>query len=298
MSSVSSLQHPASGVSSGQPIGSVLKRSVSHTTHPLDGYEEQVLIDFEAHAQGCATCKRTDRTRLELCGTGDLLSQTVLRHVSMSGQDVYRRPVEIKPSVRLEVPEDMFPQSLKMLSLAGLGQQNQTTHKAESLDAASEAATPAAGEPRFRALQSKIQDPSHAASRLGSNSSRNSSKSQSSLEKQVLAHLKDDLKSRPGSYIGQTTDAVASALQQSPVAVSTALQGLEALDLVHQTVDEHTWVVSHPSDIPVLEEAGRRERSRWGSVERGASKDRHQEILERVLAGDMKEEELNRFAET
>jgi hypothetical protein len=256
------------------------------------------LIDFEAHAQGCATCKLTDYTRLELCGTGHQLSQTVLRLVTMSGQDVYRKPVEIKPSVRLEVPEDMFPQTLKMLSLAGHGRQNQTTHKAESLDAASEAATPAAGEPRFRALQSKIQNLSHAASRLGSSSSRNSSKSQSSLEKRVLAHLKDDLKSRPGSYIGQNTNVIASALQQSPVAVSTALRGLEALDLVHQTVDEHTWVVSHPSDIPVLKETGRRERSRRDSIERGASKDKHQENLERVLAGDMKEEELSRFAET
>jgi hypothetical protein len=301
MSSMSSRQ-PLS-VSSRQPVSSVSKRSVSHTLRPLDGYEEQVLIDFEAHAQDCATCKLTDQTRLELCETGHQLSQTVLRLVTMSGQDVYRKPVEIKPSVRLEVPEDMFPQTLKMLSLAGLGRQNQTTHKAESLDAASEAATPpaatpAAGEPRFRALQSKIQNLSQAASRLGSSSSRNSSKSQSSLEKQVLAHLKDDLKSRPGSYIGQNTNAIASALQQSPVAVSTALRGLEALDLVHQTVDEHTWVVSHPSDIPVLKETGHRERSRRGSVERGASKDKHQENLERVLAGDMKEEELSRFAET
>jgi hypothetical protein len=313
VSSVSSLQRPASGVSSARTISSVSKRSVSHTLRPLDGYEEQVLIDFEAHAQGCATCKLTDHTRLELCETGHQLSQTVLRLVTMSGQDVYRKPVEIKPSVRLEVPEDMFPQSLKMLSLAGLGRQNQTTHKAESLNAASEAttpaaatpvaatpvaATPAAGEPRFRALQSKIQNLSHAASRLGSSSSRNSSKSQSSLEKRVLAHLKDDLKSRPGSYIGQNTNAIASALQQSPVAVSTALRGLEALDLVHQTVDENTWVVSHPSDLPVLKETGRRERSRRGSIERGGSKDKHQENLERVLAGDMKEEELSRFAET
>jgi hypothetical protein len=313
VSSVSSLQRPASGVSSARTISSVSKRSVSHTLRPLDSYEEQVLIDFEAHAQGCATCKLTDHTRLELCATGHQLSQTVLRLVTMSGQDVYRKPVEIKPSVRLEVPEDMFPQSLKMLSLAGLGRQNQTTHKAESLNAASEAttpaaatpvaatpvaATPAAGEPRFRALQSKIQNLSHAASRLGSSSSRNSSKSQSSLEKRVLAHLKDDLKSRPGSYIGQNTNAIASALQQSPVAVSTALRGLEALDLVHQTVDENTWVVSHPSDLPVLKETGRRERSRRGSIERGGSKDKHQENLERVLAGDMKEEELSRFAET
>jgi hypothetical protein len=328
VSSVSSLQRPASGVSSARTISSVSKRSVSHTLRPLDSYEEQVLIDFEAHAQGCATCKLTDHTRLELCATGHQLSQTVLRLVTMSGQDVYRKPVEIKPSVRLEVPEDMFPQTLKMLSLAGLDRQNQTTHKAESLDAASEAATPAAatpaaatpaaatpaaatpaaatpaaatpaaGQPRFRALQSKIQNLSHAASRIGSSSSRNSSKSQSSLEKRVLAHLKDDLKSRPGSYIGQNTNAIASALQQSPVAVSTALRGLETLDLVHQTVDEHTWVVSHPSDIPVLKETGHRERSRRSSIERGASKDKHQENLERVLAGDMKEEELSRFAET
>jgi hypothetical protein len=313
VSSVSSLQRPASGVSSARTISSVSKRSVSHTLRPLDSYEEQVLIDFEAHAQGCATCKLTDHTRLELCATGHQLSQTVLRLVTMSGQDVYRKPVEIKPSVRLEVPEDMFPQTLKMLSLAGLDRQNQTTHKAESLDAASEAATPAAatpaaatpaaatpaaGQPRFRALQSKIQNLSHAASRIGSSSSRNSSKSQSSLEKRVLAHLKDDLKSRPGSYIGQNTNAIASALQQSPVAVSTALRGLETLDLVHQTVDEHTWVVSHPSDIPVLKETGHRERSRRSSIERDPSKDKHQENLERVLAGDMKEEELSRFAET
>jgi hypothetical protein len=456
-------------------------RPITATSRSIDSYEEKALIDFESHAQSCVICKDIGQVypeRRELCGTGQFLAQTVLWHMDMlSDQNVYRKPAQIKPSVRLEIPEDMFPHSLRMLSLAernlregverpfvvgeSLGEQDQalqsaasqdktdipTTERArahikvwsttdniwlpvfpgdcnlsigagkmdvykahvpssmqkpllslefaemtgaskydqqpgliiggsfrlttdrdtaekvdgrilllsqdaaesqsllamlhrahpaltaslEELDSVvtadggigsesggSKAQTvhPSEADPspagpqsksRFRALQSKIQDLSHVASRRRPNSSQTPSNvPQSPMADEVLAYLMDDVKSRPGSYIGQNTNAIASALQKSPIAISVALRGLAAQDLVHQTTDENTWVVSHPpQDIPVLgEETQRRRekvRSRWGSAELeqgdASNKDRHQANLERVLAGDMKEEELRRFAD-
>ena len=37
--------------------------------------------------------------------------------MEMLGQNVYRKPAQIKPVVKLDVPEDMYPHSLRMLRL-------------------------------------------------------------------------------------------------------------------------------------------------------------------------------------
>jgi hypothetical protein len=86
-----------------------------------------------------------------------------------------------------------------------------------------------------------------------------------------------------------------------------ALQELEVKGYVYMADDRNTWVVSNPTqEIPVVVEETkiRRERSRRsiGTLMResraGASdKDRHQANLDRVLAGDMKEEELGHFTD-
>jgi hypothetical protein len=62
-----------------------------------------------------------------------------------------------------------------------------------------------------------------------------------------------DLKSRPGSYIGLKTDSIVSAVRATSAEVHLALKELEAEGQIHKTVDDYTWVVSHPpQDLPVL----------------------------------------------
>jgi O-acetyl-ADP-ribose deacetylase (regulator of RNase III) len=73
------------------------------------------------------------------------------------------------------------------------------------------------------------------------------------LATQVLDYLTNDLKSRAGSYIGQCTSEIASALNKDPVAISATLQELAAQQQVHNTIDGSTWVISRsPTELPVL----------------------------------------------
>ena len=75
------------------------------------------------------------------------------------------------------------------------------------------------------------------------------------LEHQVLDYLTEDLKSRAGSYIGQTTKNIALALNRSATEILAATENLARQDLIHQTVDESMWVISHaPRDLPIIGE--------------------------------------------
>jgi hypothetical protein len=77
--------------------------------------------------------------------------------------------------------------------------------------------------------------------------------SRSPLATRVLVCLTADLKSRPGSYIGLDTDSIVSALGKTPAEISAALKELVAEDQIHHTINENTWVVSHPpNELPVL----------------------------------------------
>ncbi|KZM21834.1 uncharacterized protein EKO05_0003127 [Ascochyta rabiei] len=97
------------------------KRPVSHTSRAINSYEEHALIGFESHAQDCTTCKTMKQLYLNggaLCEHGYPLAQTLLWYMTLGpDQLVYTRPVQIRQSIRLEVPEDMFPLSLTLLSL-------------------------------------------------------------------------------------------------------------------------------------------------------------------------------------
>ncbi|CAO2649503.1 Nn.00g068880.m01.CDS01 [Neocucurbitaria sp. VM-36] len=101
---------------------------------------------------------------------------------------------------------------------------------------------------RTSALDQPVErDPSAPVQRLSDDGNHNP------LVAQVLAHLTTDLKSRPGSYIGQHTKDIASALQKDQSEVSTAIRELAAQGKVHNTVDESTWVISRPlPELPVL----------------------------------------------
>ncbi|KAF1947080.1 hypothetical protein EJ02DRAFT_450051 [Clathrospora elynae] len=73
------------------------------------------------------------------------------------------------------------------------------------------------------------------------------------LTVQIFKHLTNDLKSRPGSYVGQNTNDIASALNKDPNEVYTAIKELVARKQVHNTIDGSTWVVSHPpKELPTL----------------------------------------------
>lgn len=97
------------------------KRPATHTWRPINSYEEHALIGFESHAQGCDTCKDLERlyqNRKDLCEHGYPLAQTLLWYMNMgSDQLIYTRPVQIRRSIRLEVPDSMFPLSLTLLRI-------------------------------------------------------------------------------------------------------------------------------------------------------------------------------------
>ncbi|KAF1933465.1 uncharacterized protein M421DRAFT_88673 [Didymella exigua CBS 183.55] len=97
------------------------KRSVAHTWRAINTYEEHALIGFELHARDCSICKtmaQLYQDRQNLCEHGYPLAQTLLWYMNLGpDQLVYTRAVQIRQSVRLEVPEDMFPLSLTMLRL-------------------------------------------------------------------------------------------------------------------------------------------------------------------------------------
>ncbi|KAF2823767.1 hypothetical protein CC86DRAFT_371989 [Ophiobolus disseminans] len=113
-------------------------------------------------------------------------------------------------------------------------------------------------------LQFKMERLSQASSSLHSTAheleaaSELYSASRSPLATRILVCLTADLKSRPGSYIGLDTDSIVSTLRATREEVSLALEELVAEDQIHNTVDENTWVVSHPpKDLPVLPEEQR-----------------------------------------
>ena len=103
------------------------KRLVAHTGRAINTYEEHALIGFESHAQDCDICKTMEKLyqdKKDLCEHGYPLAQTLLWYMNLGpDQLVYTRPMQIRQSIRLEVPENMFPLSLTMLRLveASLG---------------------------------------------------------------------------------------------------------------------------------------------------------------------------------
>ena len=75
----------------------------------------------------------------------------------------------------------------------------------------------------------------------------------SPLAAEIYAHLIEDLRSRPGSYIGKDIKDIALAIQRPTIEVSTAMEELASSKKVHNTTDKNTWVISHtPSTLPSL----------------------------------------------
>lgn len=108
-------------------------------------------------------------------------------------------------------------------------------------------------------LQTKMERLSAATSTLNPNRRQREAASElydasrSPLATRILLCLMADLKSRPGSYIGLKTDSIVSAVRATSAEVHLALKELEDEGQVHKTVDDYTWVVSHPpQDLPVL----------------------------------------------
>ncbi|KAH8632919.1 hypothetical protein IG631_11553 [Alternaria alternata] len=60
----------------------------------------------------------------------------------------------------------------------------------------------------------------------------------------ILAYLSHDLKTRSGSYIGQTTNKIADAVDIDVGLVNTVLHTLAAHGRVHNTINNDTWVIS------------------------------------------------------
>lgn len=129
-------------------------------------------------------------------------------------------------------------------------------------------------ERQLSALQSKVQTLSEATSKLRSSPLAHEQESATSdptkntktpepsnieilspLALEILSHLTTDLKSRPGSYIGQNIKDIASVLLKSTAEISAAMEDLAAQGYVHNTLDGNTWVISHhPNELPALVE--------------------------------------------
>ncbi|KAF2446128.1 hypothetical protein P171DRAFT_430342 [Karstenula rhodostoma CBS 690.94] len=93
------------------------KQSTSNI-RPLEPTEEDLLIVFEKHAQGCPTCSNISKLYTEgrdLCDDGYRFAAQILRHLHMrADQSVYPlRSVEDFP-LEVEIP-DVFPLSLELL---------------------------------------------------------------------------------------------------------------------------------------------------------------------------------------
>jgi hypothetical protein len=104
----------------GEAFRSVRLGKQSETPRSITANEEHALIEFESHAKYCETCSDVDKLYLagrDLCKDGYFLAQTVLWHMNMqSDQEVYTKPDIKGQSVRLELPTEMFPISMQMLS--------------------------------------------------------------------------------------------------------------------------------------------------------------------------------------
>ncbi|KAF2128477.1 hypothetical protein P153DRAFT_397547 [Dothidotthia symphoricarpi CBS 119687] len=287
--------------SSNVPSG---QQPAEQEERPINTYEEHALIGFEAHAQDCIVCKDVGRLYDEgkdLCEDGYPLAQTLHWYMDMSvDQNVYTKSGRVK----LEIPADLFPLSLTLLTVIEASSREESRSKPfVSLyssystvvgdDAREEdrdlfgghhegGVLKKPGERRLSDLQSKLQALGEAASRLQSRSheqdlmasppvgdssihelsaapaktkQRPTNEPLSPLAKQILSHLTTDLESRPGSYIGQHTKDIASALHKSVADISAAIEELAAQGHVHNTIDGNTWVVSHhPKDLPTLAE--------------------------------------------
>ncbi|CAN9273393.1 unnamed protein product [Alternaria alternata] len=71
----------------------------------------------------------------------------------------------------------------------------------------------------------------------------------------ILAYLSHDLKTRSGSYIGQTTNRIADAVDIDAGLVNTVLHTLAAHGRVHNTINDDTWVISEPTkELPPIEQ--------------------------------------------
>ncbi|KAI4941058.1 hypothetical protein J4E86_010558 [Alternaria arbusti] len=88
-------------------------------------------------------------------------------------------------------------------------------------------------------------DPTSTSSGVSNNSEQD--QGESTLEMQILTHLDEDLKTRPGSYIGQRIEDIAAAFKPHyPTFIAYVLRNLATQGKVHNTVDTNTWVISKP----------------------------------------------------
>ena len=87
---------------------------------PLEPSEEDVLIAFETHAQGCTTCANIPTVYAsgkDLCDDGYRLAAQVLRYLYMkSDRSVHSLRSEEATQAEVEIPEDLFPISLELLT--------------------------------------------------------------------------------------------------------------------------------------------------------------------------------------
>ncbi|KAI4686423.1 uncharacterized protein J4E84_005702 [Alternaria hordeiaustralica] len=93
--------------------------------------------------------------------------------------------------------------------------------------------------------------PGDSTSNSGSASADSEPESgQPSLDARILAYLDNDLNTRSGlytSYIGQNFKEIASAFEnRHATSIARALRRLAAKRIVHNTVDDETWVISKP----------------------------------------------------
>ena len=105
----------------GEAFRSVRFGKQPETSRQITTFDEHALIGFEAHAHDCTTCKDINRLYQEgrdLCEVGYPHAQLILRFMDMAqDQTIYTKPDQSGQRTRLEVPADLFPLSVTLLSV-------------------------------------------------------------------------------------------------------------------------------------------------------------------------------------
>ncbi|CAE7008648.1 MACRO domain containing protein [Pyrenophora teres f. teres] len=176
----------------------------SETSRSINSDEEEALIRFESHARSCIECK-------DISGLYELEQELCKKGYRLAQAIVHYLQMspdgDVYSSGARNGKRDKLniPSDLFLLSLILLQTVEKSSRDGEQ------------GKPFVESL---------------------------SLPTRILAYLTDDLKVRPGSYIGQHIKEIAAALGADLEDVTPALSRLAEYGAIHNTLDKDTWVIS------------------------------------------------------
>ena len=135
----------------GEALRGVRSGKQTEISRNINNYEENALFGFESHAITCPTCKDLNKLYSEgrsLCAAGNSEAQLLLGYMEMTeNQTIHTKRDKNGQSVKLIIPEKIYPTSLKLLHTVEKATRDKSRH------------TPFLVVP----TQSKTQDPSRTS---------------------------------------------------------------------------------------------------------------------------------------